>query len=194
MRASIATLVVLMATAASEGWAQAPRSAAEQQDPVLLGQAANSTAAPTAAARTEILTYDNWTVTCRDGRDPKEKRVCSAELDIAQEANNSRRVVFAWIVALNKEGVPTTVLNFLPGVMIAPGVELKFADKAPRKIPITSCEPTHCEATISMDEAFARDASAVVQAEAVVQASDGHQVTFTINMKGFASALAIVRK
>lgn len=157
-------------------------------------QKAQSQAQPTPSGRTEILTYDNWTVTCRDPTDSKEKRVCSAELVISREANNQRQAVFSWVIGLSsKDGAPTTVLRFLPGVMIAPGVELKFADKT-RKVPITSCEPSYCEATLAMDDAFVKDASAIVQGEAVIQASQGNQVNFTINMKGFAQALAAVRK
>ena len=133
-------------------------------------------------------------MTCRDGRDAKEKRVCSAELQIFQEAGGQRRAVFAWLMGLNKDGVPTLALRFLPGIQIAPGVELRFADKAPRKVPITSCEPAVCEASTTMDDAFIREASSVIQGEAVIQASDGRLVTFTINMKGFAQAAAAVRR
>jgi invasion protein IalB len=150
--------------------------------------------APAASGRTEILTYDNWTVTCRDGRDAKEKRVCTAELDIFQEANNTRRAVFTWLIGLNKDGAPVTAMRFPPGVAIAPGLVLKFADRPARNVPMTSCEPSHCEASTTMDEAFMRDAQAVQQAETVLTASDGRQVTFTINMKGFSQALAAVRK
>jgi invasion protein IalB len=171
----VAAVAVLMTAATSRGWAQAP-------------------AAGTASGRTEILTYDNWTVTCRDGRDAREKRICSAELDIVQEANNTRNVVFAWVIGLNKDGVSTTALSFPTGVLIAPGVELKFADKPARKIAITSCEPTHCEAATPMDESFIRDASAALQAEARIQTTDGRQITFTINLKGFTQAWAVIRK
>jgi invasion protein IalB len=152
----------------------------------------NAELAQAASARTEILTYDNWTVTCRDGQ-PKEKRTCSAELAISQEANNQRRVVFAWLMGL-KDNVPTSAFRFLPGVTITPGLELKFPEKAVRKVPITLCEPSHCEATAPMDEAFIKEASAAIQAEVVLHASDGRQVTFTVNMKGFSQALAAVRK
>ena len=146
------------------------------------------------SGRTEIVTYDNWTATCRDGRDAKEKRVCSAELDIFQEANGTRRAVFTWLIGSNKDGALAMAIRFLPGVAIPPGVDLKFADKPARKIPITTCEPSQCEASMTIDEAFIRDAQTVSQAEAVVTASDGRQVTFTINMKGFAQAVAAVRK
>lgn len=150
-------------------------------------------APPAAQSRTEILTYDNWTVTCRDAADPKEKRVCSAELVISQEANNQRRPVFVWILGLNKDGAPTNLWRFVTGISIAPGLELKFADKS-RKVPISSCEPNFCDATLPIDDAFAKEASALVQAEAIIQAIDGRLITFTINMKGFAQALAAIRR
>ena len=94
---------------------------------------------PAAQARTEILTYDNWTVTCRDGADPKDKRVCSAELVISQEANNQRRPVFVWILGLNKDGAPTNLWRFVTGLSIPPGLDLKFSDKS-RKVPIATCD------------------------------------------------------
>lgn len=148
---------------------------------------------PAAQARTEILTYDNWTVTCRDGADPKEKRVCSAELVIAQEANNQRHPVFVWILGLNKDGAPVNVWRFVTGLSIPPGLELKFADKS-RKVPIATCDSAFCSATLPIDDAFAKEASALVQSEAVIQTSDGRTVTFTVNMKGFAQALAAIRR
>src|SRR6185369_5043285 len=137
---------------------------AQQQTP----QEAQATGAQ---GRTEILTYDNWTVTCRDGRDPKEKRACSAELSIFQESGGQRRAVFAWIMGLNKDGALTSAFRFLPGISIVPGMELKFADKPARRVPITTCEPAACEATTPMDDGFIREASQLVQAEAVVTAS-----------------------
>ena len=159
----------------------------------LSGGAQAQTLPPGASARTEILTYDNWTVTCREVWEPREKRSCTAELSIIQDANKTRRVLLAWTIAPNKDGVLTSTLRFLPGVQIAPGVELKFSDKARRKFSITTCEPAYCEAKISLDEAFVRDASAVTQAEAIIQSSDGRQANITINMTGFARSLAMVR-
>lgn len=149
---------------------------------------------PGATARTEIVTYDNWTVTCREVRESREKRTCTAELSIVQDANNTRRVLLAWVIALNKDGVPTSTMRFLSGILTGPGVEMKFSEKIQRRFAVTMCEPTHCEATIRLDEGFVRDASAVAQVEAIIQSSDGRQANFTINLKGFAPALAAVRK
>ena len=150
--------------------------------------------APAASSRTEILTYDNWTVTCREGRDPKDRRICSGELNIYQEANSARRVVFSWLIGQNRDGQPAMVLRFLPGISVQPGVELKLGDKAARRLPIVTCEPAYCEVSQPMDDALLRDASSANQAEAMIVASDGRQVTFTIYLKGFAQAVAAVRK
>lgn len=190
MSFAMALAVAGMATAAEaqQRTMAVPPQAAQAQAP-----APGSTTAAV-SGRTEILTYDNWTVTCRDGRDPKEKRVCSAELSIFQEAQGQRRAVFSWLMGLNKDGALAIALRFLPGVQIVPGVELKFADRAPRKVPITLCEPAVCEASTTIDDAFMREASSVIQAEAVIQASDGRLATFTLNMKGFAQAVAAVRR
>jgi invasion protein IalB len=191
---------VLMPLAVAATWSATASTATAQQRrppapaPAETSQQAQEAQAASAQGRTEILTYDNWTVTCRDGRDPKEKRVCSAELSIFQEAQGQRRAVFAWIMGLNKDGALTSAFRFLPGISIVPGMELKFADKPARKVPITSCEPSVCEATTPMDDGFIKEASQLVQAEAIVTASDGRQVTFTINMKGFAPALAAIRR
>jgi invasion protein IalB len=168
----------------------ADASAQTQKPPAAQGQAIPLPAAST--GHTDITNYDNWTVTCRDA---KEKRACTAELDIFQEANGGKRSVFEWLIGNSKDGTAlVTVMRFLPGISIVPGVDLKFADRPVRKIPIVVCEPSHCEASTTIDEAFIRDAQAVQQSEAVITASDGRQVTFTINLKGFAQALAAVRK
>lgn len=150
--------------------------------------------APAPSSRTEIVTYDNWTVTCREGRDPKDRRICSAELNIYQEANNARRVVFSWLIGQNRDGQPAMALRFLPGISVQSGVELKLGDKPARKLLIATCEPAYCEVSQPMDDALQRDASAVTQAEAMVVASDGRQVTFTIYLKGFTQAIAAVRR
>jgi invasion protein IalB len=174
---TFSTAIILVATATT-AFAQGQRPAAQGQ----------------ASARTEILTYDNWTVTCRDGRDPKDKRVCSAELTIVQEANGQRRVLFSWLMGMSKDNALTSAMRFLPGVSIQPGLEIRFPEKAARKLPIASCEPTYCEVLMPIDDTFARDATASAQLEAVVIASDGRAVTFTVNLKGFSQALAAIKR
>jgi invasion protein IalB len=151
-------------------------------------------AAASTATRTEILTYDNWTVTCRDGQTAKDPRSCIGELVIFQDVQGGRRPVFSWILGLNKESQIVSALRFPPGVMIAPGVEMKSSDKVTKALPITSCEPAVCEAVHSVDEAFIRSVSAAPQVDVNIQATDGRVVTFTVYPKGFDQAVAAIRK
>ena len=117
MRAIALAVALAVVGTAPAIMAQGQRSMAVPQQAQAPAQAQAQAPGSTTAAvssRTEILTYDNWTVTCRDGRDAKEKRVCSAELNIFQEAQGQRRVVFSWAKGRNKDGVPTAARRFLP--------------------------------------------------------------------------------
>lgn len=156
-------------------------------------QTAPSATSPSVPVRTEIATYDNWTVTCRDDH-RREKRACSAELNVAQDASGERRVVLSWVVGVGAQGALTTVLRFPSGVFIVPGVEIKVQGKSSRKLPITDCEPNYCAATATMEDAFLKDLVATQHVEAVIQTSDRRKATFTINMKGFSEALEALRK
>lgn len=149
---------------------------------------------PVPGSRTEILTYDGWTVTCRERLSPAAPKTCSAELQIVQSANNANTVVLSWTVGPNNEGKLATVLRVPTGVLIQPGIEFKLDGKEARKIAFTACEPNRCEASLIMDDAFIRDASAAQSAEAVVYASDGRGLRFSIVNKGFAAALAAMRR
>ncbi|WP_342362962.1 invasion associated locus B family protein [Terrarubrum flagellatum] len=186
---------VALFCAASPGLAQQPqqpRPAAPQRPAP--AQPAPSAPAPSTSTRTEILTFDNWTVTCRDGKEPTDKRLCAAELQITQPSNNSNVVVFAWQIGFNNAGALVSVLRFPPGLLLAPGVELKLSGKEPRKLPFTTCEPNRCDAATLMDDALIREIAATEQAEATIYASDGRGLKFTIQPKGFQQALAALRK
>lgn len=170
-----------------------PSSVFGQRQPQGNSGEAKPTVPQDSPARTEILTYDNWTVTCREGQS-KEKRECAAEFSLVQQANGVRRVVLTWGVGYNKTGALVSVIRFPSGVQIPPGVVLRIPDKSSRKLPITVCEPTQCTAAAAMDDAFVQEVLVAPQVEAVVRSSDGREVTFKLEMKGFPQALAIVRK
>jgi invasion protein IalB len=191
---SLRLSVCAIALATTSGTsAQQPRAFTPPSQPAPQAPA-QTQPAPPASTRTEILTFENWTVTCRDGRDPKDKRVCVGELQISQTSNNVRNVIFAWSMGLNPAGAPVAILRVPPGVLIAPGIDLKLAAGQPRKIPFTLCEPNRCEAALVMDEAFVRDAESGVAAEATIYASDGRGLKFSIVNKGFKQALAAIRR
>jgi invasion protein IalB len=153
-------------------------------------------AAPAPAAvvptRTEILNFDNWVVTCNEFAEGPRTRVCSALLRIIQE--KTAQIVFSWTVAVDTNKQMVTVMQTPTGVAIAPGVELRIGKAAPRKIPFTSCETGRCVASVVMDAALLRDLTTTPTAEAVIQGSQGNNVQFNIQMKGFDKAYAILSR
>jgi invasion protein IalB len=107
---------------------------------------------------------------------------------------NRRQVVMAWIFGHTPEGALTTVLRTPTGVLLQRGVDLKLGDAAPRKLTYVNCDTQQCEATIPMDEAFVRDASAAQSAAAVIVAKTGQTITVTLPIAGFDKAVAAVVK
>lgn len=152
---------------------------------------ANAPAQPPAPqpVRTEIVPHDNWTVTCREFAD--KKRSCSGVLQVVQSQNN--QVLFVWLLGKNNDGKVMSVLQTPTGVSIAPGVEVKLGRGPARKAVFVNCEASRCEATLDMDDAFIKDASASDQVEATVYSNTGQGVKFTLPFKGFDKALPAVR-
>ncbi len=162
------------------------------------GQAAQTPAPapgppPVKIKRTEILAVDNWTVTCSETDETPSKRRCTADLKIYQTENGADRLVFTWIMAL-QDGKPISILTMPSGVQIPPGAQLKAGDKDPRKAAFSICQPDHCEATLLMDEMLIKDLKAAATTEVSVVAANGNAVRFTVNMKGFAAAVADLGK
>ena len=152
-------------------------------------QAAPAAPPPPQPIRTEILAHDNWTVTCREFAD--KRKTCSGVLQVVQQQNN--QVLFVWIVGRNAEQKLMSVLQTPTGVALAPGVEVKLAKGPVRKAVFVNCESNRCEATLDLDDAFVRDASATESVDATVVSTSGQSVKFTMPFKGFDKAVAAVR-
>lgn len=155
---------------------------------------AQQSAAPSLSRRTEIISIDNWRVTCQDGETVGAKRSCSAELQIVQAMpNQPPRTIFTWIMGM-REGKPVSVLQMPTGVLIGPGVEMKLGARPPRKFAFSLCQPGFCEAAVPLDDALIREISSAEALEVTIFAVDGRGVKFSIQPKGFDRALAEVRK
>jgi invasion protein IalB len=139
----------------------------------------------------ETVKHDNWTVTCQDFAEGRVRRSCAAQLQVVQAGSN--QVLFAWTIGQDGEGRLVNVVQTLPGVLIAPGIELKLGKAGSRKLPFVSCEPNRCTATLPADEGFVKDASAAETAEAVVYGTNGRGVQFGIPLKGIDKAFAAAR-
>jgi invasion protein IalB len=166
-----------------------PAAPAAQPPAAPAAPAAQAPAAQPEPIRTEIVKHDNWTVTCREFAD--KKRSCSGVLQVVQAQNN--QTLFVWIIGKNSDGKVMSVLQTPTGVAIAPGVEVKLTRGAARKAVYVNCETNRCEATMDIDEAFSRDASASDNVEATIYSTTGQGVKFTLPFKGFDRALAAVR-
>jgi invasion protein IalB len=157
--------------------------------------------APSSAApvRTETITYDAWTVSCRDTADRKSKKICSATLPMVVEQQNQRATVGGWVIAHNDEGALLSLLQTPQidvGVLIAKGVALKIGDGKPHQFSYVMCNPQHCEATMPMDETVIREMIAGANGSAAITfwKTDGADVTINIqSIKGIDKAITAVR-
>lgn len=151
-------------------------------------------AAPAAAPKIEISSFDGWTLTCQSATGASTKRACSALLRIFQTDPNTKvaRPVFGWVLGV-KDGRTVGVFQVPTGVLIQPGVQLQIG-KESRTLGYSQCVPTGCEAVIELDDAFIRAASAVPTVDARIIAIDGKGLKFSINMKSFDKVIAELRK
>lgn len=194
----IAVAALCGGAAAQEQRPAQPRRAAPAAQPAQPARPSPAQAQPAAPAqpaqpqpqRTEILPFDNWTLTCQDFAEGPNRRVCTATLRVQ---NQSNQVLFAWTVGLNAEKKLVSVFQVPSGVLLEPGIQLKLAGGAQRKIPFVACEPGRCEATTAMDERLIREVSASETVEATVQGTTGQGVQFKFPVKGFDRAIAGVK-
>ena len=177
---------------------RAPPSAPSQQVPPQQAQAQQSAPQPQAAApaarspqRTEIVKFDNWTVTCLEYPEGTPKKTCAAQLQVQQSGSN--QVLLAWTVSLNDSKQFVTLLQTPTGVSIPSGVELQPEKAGKRKLSYESCEPARCTSTFTIDAALLRELSTAPTAQVVIFAANGQSVQFNIPIKGFDKASAHLR-
>jgi invasion protein IalB len=188
--AAIALLALAHALSSSPASAKQERPKRLVQQSAASNQDNSKKQPPPTPYRTEILTFEHWTTTCRDFHEGPREHVCTAELKVAK--SDSRQVLLDWVIGLDQNDKPIAVIETLPGVLIAPGVALRLG-KTERKLPFTSCFPTHCAASMPVDGKFVKDIGAASEAEVVIQAPNGRAVKFKFPIQGFAKAYAALR-
>ena len=168
-----------------------PAGAAQAQTAPAPAPAA-APAAPQQPTRTEVLNFDNWSVTCQEFGDPQPRRNCAATLSVQQQGTTN--IVLAWNVTAPDKTRLISVMQLPTGVMIAPGIDVSVGKAAARKFGYARCDQQRCEAVVTLDEAMVRDTAAAEAAQVVMQSSNGQTITFSFPMKGFDKALAALRK
>jgi invasion protein IalB len=143
--------------------------------------------------RTETITYDNWTVSCAylDRRGAKPR--CSAVLRIAEKINNVPRVIFTWIIGEQKSKI-VSVLSMPPGVLIAPGVDVKIGADSVKTYSYSLCASDHCEAIVPMSATIIAQLKRAPTVEVTIIGLRGQSVKFTVKTKGFQQAFAALTK
>jgi invasion protein IalB len=145
---------------------------------------------PPQPQRTEILRFENWTVTCLYYAEGPKKHACSARLQVQVQQSGSTQTLLAWTIHPNESNQFVTDLQTPTGVSIAPGVQIEFDKKAKRTLPFDSCETGHCTALSTMDSTFIHELSTAQAAEIVIHAQNGQNIQFNIPIKGFDKAYA----
>ena len=155
--------------------------------------------APAGPVRTETITYDAWTVNCRDTPDGKSNKICSAMLSMVTEQQNQRITLGGWVIGRNNQNALVSVLQTPQtdmGVLIPKGVELTVGKGKPRQISYVNCNPRRCEALMPVDDATAREWMAASDASATVKfwKADGGEFAINIqSIKGLDKAISAVR-
>ena len=164
---------------------------AQTQQPVQPPQPQAAAPAARSPQRTEIVKFDNWTVTCLEYPEGTPKKTCAAQLQVQQSGSN--QVLLAWTVSLNDSKQFVTLLQTPTGVSIPSGVELQPEKAGKRKLSYESCEPARCTSTLPIDAALLRELSTAPTAQVVIFAVNGQSVQFNIPIKGFDKASAHLR-
>ena len=176
-----------------------PARSPKQERPPAQQQPLAQPPTATGPIRTETITYDSWTVSCRDTPEAKTKKVCSAVLAMAAQQQNQLIKVGTWVIARTNEGALVTVVQTPQiniGVLIGKGVELTLDNGKPHHISYVNCNPQHCEALLTMDDAMIKESIAANNGPAVVKfwKTDGGEFSINIqSIKGIDKAIAAAR-
>ncbi len=196
---SLVSLLLIQSAVAAEATSPAPVLSDHLK--LQLAQAATPGPSPNAspppqqapqtqpAEKVETINFDNWILSCREFVEGPKKRNCAMTVSVRKSDTN--RIVLSWTVRQAENGQIVSVIEALPGISVAPGIQLKL-DKgaAARKFPIETCEPNWCSASLPMDKAFIREVATSSKVTIVVTSSAGQPFTFEFPINGFEKAYA----
>jgi invasion protein IalB len=201
LRPTVCSLVSLLLVQSAAAETKSPAPVLSDNLKLQLAQAATPGPAPSAAPapqpapqnqpaeKVETINFDSWILSCREFVEGPKKRNCAMTVSVRKSDTN--RTVLSWTVRQAENGQIVSVIEALPGISIAPGIQLKL-DKgaAVRKFPIETCEPNWCSASLPMDKAFIREVATSSKVTIVVTSSAGQPFTFEFPINGFEKAYA----
>lgn len=176
---SVISAMLAISTAVSLGQGRAPASPQQNTDP-----------------RVEITRIDNWTVTCntRINQNNTPQRTCLAEVELIHTAQNgARNSLLFWQLRAAEGGRIATTMRVPTGLTLQAGLSIKAGNRPARKFDFATCEPRYCEARPIIDDAIARELSAVRELEVTVTSSGGQSINFNLPISGIDRAIASIR-
>jgi invasion protein IalB len=146
---------------------------------------------PSPPIRTEILRFENWSVTCNEFAEANRKRSCVAQLQV--QSSNANQIVMTWAIAINDNKQFVMAMQTPTGVVLAPGVKLKLEKGPDRSVAYESCDTNQCIAKQVVDNNLLADINSSSTAQVTLQAINGNQVNLSFSVKGAEKALAHLR-
>ncbi|TBW36585.1 hypothetical protein EYW49_13375 [Siculibacillus lacustris] len=151
---------------------------------------APATEKPPQPTRTEIVTFENWRMTCNEFAESK-KRTCVGQLQATKPETG--QLLFGWTIGFNAEGVLESAIVTLTGVAIPKGLDLRFGQAAVRKLSYATCEPTYCTAQMPIDAGLRKEIVAAEAVEVVLYGSTGNNLKLAVPIKGIEKLLASLK-
>lgn len=148
--------------------------------------------APASPQRIETTAHGAWNVTCRYFAEASIKPQCAGVLRVTETKNN--QLIFAYVLSESPQGQLIVAFQTPTGVLVQQGVELKFGEGEVRRVPFTSCDPQHCDASTPIDDAFAKEALASATAVATIYSKDGRNVRIEMNQSGIDKVIESLRQ
>jgi invasion protein IalB len=162
---------------------------------VVREQAARATVAHPPAShvvRRDEAIYDLWTVGCTYLSGSTKTKNCTARLPVKRRGSQQLLVVLA--VGPNGRGEMRFQATVPTSTMVQPGVSVRFEPGGVLELPILSCDPDACLASVPYSEAIAaRIAGAVKVAVRWTNIASG-LVETGFSVKGARNALAALSR
>ena len=152
----------------------------------LMAQATPAAPATTTTTRTR---HGGWTVTCRVGGDPAQKR-CSAEFRVVSKENNNA-LVLAWLLGRNAEGKLLAEFVTPTDILIRPGVAVSFDDGKALRAEFVSCTSRQgCRASMELTPKITRELKSAAKAKVGFTLLNGKVMEVGVEIPGVDLALA----
>jgi invasion protein IalB len=138
--------------------------------------------------RRDQVAYDFWTVGCTYFAGPAKTKTCTASLPVHRDGSKQLIVILA--IGPDKMGKIRFQAVVPTSTEVQPGVLVKFDRGGEITLPIFSCDPNACVASVPYSEAIAARLAGAKKIEVHWTNTSSGVVTAVFSVKGAREALA----